>query len=146
MTDEDQRLEVSRVIRADRERVFSAWTEPTQIVHWWGAGGLTCPEAELDLSVGGTYRIANAGTDGSVLWITGAFSHVEPPRRLTYSWAAEPVSDQSEHTVVDVTFSEVAEGTLVTILHTMFASTQSRDMHLGGWSGCFDGLEALLTG
>ena len=31
MTSTSQSLEVSRVIRADQDRVFSAWTDPTEI-------------------------------------------------------------------------------------------------------------------
>jgi hypothetical protein len=48
-------LVVRRVIRATPERLFEAWTEPTQILGWWGPEGATCEGAEVDLRVGGRY-------------------------------------------------------------------------------------------
>jgi uncharacterized protein YndB with AHSA1/START domain len=38
MTAVHTQLEVSRTIRADRERVFDAWTDPAKIMKSWGAG------------------------------------------------------------------------------------------------------------
>lgn len=44
--------------RASPERIFDAFTDPEQLVRWWWPEGFTCPAAEVDLRVGGTYRIA----------------------------------------------------------------------------------------
>ena len=79
-------LRISRVIRAPRERVFAAWTEPALLTQWWGPGPVTCPEAHIDLRVGGAYRIANLEVDGSITWIKGTFARVRPPEELAYTW------------------------------------------------------------
>ena len=50
-----ERVVVRRVIGASRERVFRNWTEPEQLRRWWGPGGFTCPDAQVDLRTGGTY-------------------------------------------------------------------------------------------
>ena len=42
-----------------------------------GTGPVTCPQAEVDLREGGSYRLANLEPDGSIIWITGRFEHVE---------------------------------------------------------------------
>jgi len=137
-------LDVSRVIDADPQRLFEAWTDPQMIVQWWGAGGITCPTAEVDLSVGGTYRIANEAPDGSVMWITGTFSRVEPPAALAYTWAMEPVEPHTPVSLVEVTFSPQADGTLVTVRQTEIPSAEAREMHLDGWRGCLEGLERVV--
>ncbi len=144
MTPTHTQLEVSRTIRADRERVFDAWTDPAKIVKWWGAGGVTCPEAEMDVAAGGTYRIANLTPSGETMWISGRFSRVEPPALLTYSWAMEPIDENTQHSEVEVSFDETPDGTLVTVVQTRIASPEAREAHLGGWIGCLEGLEALL--
>ncbi len=144
MTATSTQLEVSRIIRADRERVFDAWTDPTKIMAWWGAGGVTCPEAEMDVAEGGTYRIANLTPSGETMWISGTFSEVEPPSRLSYTWAMEPIDEATQHSNVDVSFEKTPDGTLVTVVHTRLASQEARDTHLAGWNGCLDGLDALL--
>lgn len=144
MTSTSQSLEVSRVIRADQDRVFSAWTDPAEIVQWWGAGGVICTEAELDLVVGGSYRFANQTPDGTTMWITGKFNQVEPPRELSYTWAMEPITDETEYSLVVVSFARVDNGTLVTVVQTQIPSPEAREIHLQGWIGCLEGLDELI--
>ena len=142
---QDQRIEVSRVIKAEQERVFDAWTDPAAIVQWWGAGGVKCTAAQMDLDVGGAYRIANQAPNGATMWITGTFSRVNPPHELAYTWAMEPVADDTAYSLVEVTFDRTDEGTLVTIIQTQIASPEAREIHLQGWIGCLAGLDELLS-
>jgi uncharacterized protein YndB with AHSA1/START domain len=51
-----------------------------------GPEGVSCIAAEVDLRVGGRYRIANKFPDGRVVWIVGELQIIEPPHRLTYTW------------------------------------------------------------
>jgi hypothetical protein len=37
-----------------------AWTEAEQLKKWWGPQSVTCDGAEVDLRVGGRYRILRA--------------------------------------------------------------------------------------
>jgi uncharacterized protein YndB with AHSA1/START domain len=140
-----QQLEVSRVIRADQDRVFSAWTDPDQIVQWWGAGGVICTQAELQLVVGGTYRFANQTPDGSTMWITGTFQRIEPPNELAYTWAMEPIGADTHYSLVVVSFDRVADGTRVTVVQTDIPSQEAHQIHLDGWIGCLQGLDTLLS-
>ena len=136
-------LSLSRVIRAPREAVFAAWTDPELLKQWWGPGPTTCPEAHVDLRVGGTYRLANLETDGSVVWISGQFEHIRAPEELVYTWKIG--SGPGEPTLVRVAFLEHREGTELRLTHERFTSEASRDMHLSGWGGCIDKLAALLA-
>ena len=47
---------ITRVIKARRERVFAAWTDPKQMAQWWGPDTFTNPVCELDVRPGGAYR------------------------------------------------------------------------------------------
>jgi uncharacterized protein YndB with AHSA1/START domain len=140
-----QQLEVSRLINASPRRVFEAWTNPDMIIRWWGAGGVTCPAAEIDLTVGGTYRIANQTPDGATMWITGTFNRIEPPSALAYTWAMEPIAPDTAYSLVEVAFDPKPDGTLVTVQQTQIPSIEALDTHLEGWLGCLDGLDRLLT-
>ena len=144
MTMNHEQLEVSRLIRASRERTYAAWTDPALIVQWWGSGEVRCTAAEMDLTVGGAYRIANQTPDGMTMWITGTFSRVEPPNRLRYTWAMEPLTPETDYSLVDVTFDAATEGTLITIVQTRIATPEVRELHLHGWIGCLEGLDVLL--
>lgn len=136
-------LSAVRIVKAPRPRVFAAWTEPDLLKKWWGPGPVSCPEAHVDLRVGGEYRIANLEGDGSVTWISGFFQSVAPPEQLVYSWNVSILA--GEATLVTVDFREHPLGTEIEITHERFTEAAVRDMHLQGWGGCLDKLEALLS-
>ena len=135
-------LVVRRTIGASPERVFDAWTRPERLRLWWGPRGVTCTAAEVDLRVGGRYRIANRFSDGRVVWISGQFECIEPPRLLVYSWHLGSDAERSER--VTVAFSVCAAGTEVTVTHERIADTASRDGHEQGWIECLGGLQRYL--
>ena len=134
-----------RAISAPPDAVFDAWTRPEQLMAWWGPGEVTCPVAEIDLRVGGRYRLCNLLPSGERLWITGEFEQVEPPVRLVYTWVHEPVGIDSERSRVTVRFQPHPKGTEVIVVHERLATLESRDLHLQGWQGCLLGLEALFS-
>jgi uncharacterized protein YndB with AHSA1/START domain len=136
-------LTLSRVIRALPEEVFAAWTDPEILKQWWGPGPVWCPEAHVDLREGGAYRLANQEADGSVTWITGRFERVRKPEELVYTWSVSILP--GEPTLVRVLFLPHPDGTELVLTHERFALEAVRDMHLQGWGGCIDKLEALLV-
>lgn len=136
-------LSLNRIIRAPREKVFAAWTDPELLVQWWGPGPVTCPQAQVDLRTGGAYRIANLEKDGSITWIAGKFERVEAPRMLVYTWTIG--DNPGPPTLVTVEFKAHPQGTELVVTHERFADAAIRDMHLEGWNGCIDKLEALLA-
>jgi len=54
-------LQIRRTFPASRERVFRAWTTPEEIKRWKAPGDRTSPVVEVDLRVGGKYRIQWSG-------------------------------------------------------------------------------------
>jgi uncharacterized protein YndB with AHSA1/START domain len=136
-------LNLSRIIRAPRERIFAAWTDPDLLKEWWGSGPVTCPEAHIDLREGGTYRLANLEVDGSITWITGRFERVRAPAELVYTWSVSIVP--AEPTLVRVKFLLHPEGTELVPSHERFAAEAVRDMHVQGRGLCIDKLEAMLA-
>lgn len=139
-----EQLTVTKIVAADRERVFAAWVDPEKLLEWWGAGDVRCPAAEIDLRVGGRYRIANETPDGQLLWISGSYLQVDPPKHLEYTWTMDGGPD-TDPSVVNVHFEEVAQGTKITVVQTRIADRITREIHLEGWVGCLDGLVRLLT-
>lgn len=134
-------LLVRRVIRSPTERVFDAWTRPEDLRCWWGPESVRCIVAEVDLRIGGTYRIGNQFPDGQILWISGEFELIERPAKLIYSWRVE---GQPSIERVAVQFESCPEGTLVVVRHERISDATLRDRHEQGWHGCLDGLSAYL--
>jgi uncharacterized protein YndB with AHSA1/START domain len=136
-------LIVRKSIRASPERIFDAWTQPEHLKLWWGPKSVECIDAEVDLRVGGRYRIANQFPDGKVLWISGEFETIERPHRLVYTWRVGPEAVPER---VTVTFEARGEQTEVIVMHERIPTQAMSDMHEQGWVGCLDGLVDYLEG
>ncbi len=53
MSNENQAVRLERTFQADIDRVFRAFTDPTELVHWWGPMDVRTSAAEIDLRMGG---------------------------------------------------------------------------------------------
>jgi uncharacterized protein YndB with AHSA1/START domain len=135
-------LVARRTIRATPERLFKAWTCPEQLMAWWGPPGVECIDAQIDLQVGGEYRIANRFPDGRVVWISGEFEAIEPPHRLVYTWRLD---SQTEPERVTVRLEPRGESTEVIVVHERISDDAARRGHAEGWEGCLTGLEAYIV-
>lgn len=136
-------LVVRRRIYASPETLFAAWTQPTHLKRWWGPRPVKCVDAQVDLRIGGSYRIANEFPDGTLLWIVGEFEVVDPPYKLVYSWHAGSEPHHSER--VTVLFEPQGDATEVTVVHERILNAAVRDRHQAGWNGCLDALANYLS-
>jgi len=142
-------LIVRKTIAAQPCQVFQAWTQANILTQWWGPQGVTCHKAEVDLRVGGAYRIGNTLSDGKVIWITGTFEIIEVNKMLVYTWStANDHSTDSERVTVKFNTIKLGEhqcGTEVIVIHQKIATQERVESHIHGWEGCLDGLQALQT-
>ena len=127
-----------RRMRAAPEKVFQAFVDPREIVHWWGPDEGPVLSAETDVRVGGPFRVAFRTRDGELHESCGEYLEIDAPRRLVMSfwWSSTP----HLRTRVTVSIDPIDEGAQVTLLHEGFADTVSRDSHEGGWAGALDKL------
>jgi uncharacterized protein YndB with AHSA1/START domain len=137
-------LVARRTIKAEPSRVFEAWTQPEQLRAWFGPRPVTCSDAEVDLRVGGAYRIVNALPDGRTVTIHGSFRVVEVPRRLVYTWHIDDTPGAAS--LVTVHFEPRGDDTEVIVVHEDIATEEVKTSHESGWRGCLEGLERYFTG
>lgn len=137
-------LRLRRAIRATPARVFQAWTTPAEMKQWKAPGDLAVAVAEVDLRVGGQYRVHMRTPDGAELRLTGTYRVVDPPRKLVYTWMWETDPDMGE-TVVTVEFRDVGGSTEIVLTHELFPNEKVRKDHEMGWAGSLDRLDALLA-
>lgn len=134
-------VQLTREIRAKPERVFRAFTTPDDLKRWSAPQGFTVPDAEVDLRVGGAYRISMRAPDGAVHTAIGTYREITPPRRLVYTWRWEGGMEGDEtETLVTVEFRERGQGTEVIFLHEGFRDEVTRGKHNEGWTAIFDRL------
>ncbi len=139
-------LRVRRVFEAPRERVFQAWTAPAELAKWWRvADGYSTPIAEVDLRVGGQFRLGmQAPGSNEIDIVTGTFKIVTPPVKLVYTWLWEGSGSDRGETLVTVEFHDLDGKTEVILTHERFRDDAERELHSQGWQGCLDQLEVHL--
>jgi uncharacterized protein YndB with AHSA1/START domain len=139
------RLVLTRTLPAPPERVFKAWTDPEALTRWWvPVPGMSCPEAEVDLRVGGRYRITMRNTKGELLYVGGVYREVTPPTRLVYTWSWNGSSDDGVETVVTVEFRAAGDRTELVLTHDGFPDQARCDGHERGWTGCLGHLPVAV--
>ena len=138
-------LGVSRVIKADPEAVFRAWTEPDQLKQWSCPEGASVTEAEIDLAVGGKFKIKMENAEGKVHTAFGVYREIEPPHRLVYTWDWQEEEFRVGETLVTVEFNDLGGSTEVVLTHDLFPNTDAKTSHEEGWASCLNRLERVFA-
>ena len=136
-------LTIKRRIAAPPEKVYGAWTDPTEITRWWGPEQAETLSAELDARVGGRFHIIFRTPDGEEHDVSGIYREVIPNRKLVFTWMWRTMPERQS--LVTVTLAPDGNGTLLTLLHEQFFDEPARDRHRSGWTGALDRLERYLT-
>ena len=138
-------LTLKRRIDALPEKVYAAWTDPEKIARWFGpaqvkAGSVS---ADIDLRVGGRYRISFEAGNGEFFQVDGVYLEVTPNARIAFSWAWHSTPERQSQ--VTVSLQPDGGGTLLTLHHEQFFDEAARDGHARGWSELLDKLETFLA-
>ncbi len=139
-------ITVRRVLPGSPERVFACWTEAEHLANWFRPQPtLTTPLVELDLRVGGKYRIGIHDAEKDETYIcNGEFKEIDPPRKVAYTWDWENPGMSGIDSLVTVEFEPHGDAeTEVTVTHA-FADPAKVGHHEQGWEGCLAQLESLL--
>jgi uncharacterized protein YndB with AHSA1/START domain len=121
-----------RRIRASPAKVWNAFVDPAEIMHWWGPDEGPTLAAETDVRVGGRFKVAFRTKGGEHFESVGEYLVLDPPRRLVMSWwfSATP----HLRSVVTVSIEAVDDGAQVTVQHDGFTDDGLPIRHAEGWA------------
>jgi len=137
-------LTLSRHYPVAPEKVWRAWTDPQALRQWFGPGGPQAVSvADLDLRVGGRFRLVFGGAQGNEHEAAGVYKEVVPHRKLVFSWCW-PRTTPDRVSQITILLHPEGKGTDMEFRHEQFFDQAARDGHLRGWSGTFGKLEAFL--
>jgi len=136
----ERELVVTRTFNGPARIVFEAWTKPELFKRWWvpKSIGMTLLSCEMDVRVGGGYRLV-FGTDASKsMAFFGRYLEVTPHSRLVWT------NDEggADGAVTTVTFEENGGKTLV-VLRDLHPSKEALDAALGSYDAMGETLEQL---
>jgi uncharacterized protein YndB with AHSA1/START domain len=141
----DRELVVTRTINGPARIVFEAWTTPELFKQWWipKSAGLFLRSCEMDVRVGGTYRLVFGEDPAKTMAFFGRYLEVVPHSRIV--WTNEESGEGGA--VSTVTFAE-SGGQTQLVLREVYPSKEALDASLGAYDGMsetFDQLDALVV-
>lgn len=133
----------TRAFDAPVDLVFDALTQPEHVRHWFAPFTDRVTECEIDLRVGGDYRIVFVTEEGQECVFRGTYLEVEPPTRTVSTWLFEGWPDAE---AVETTELREADGvtTLTTTLAFRDAAGRAHMTRTDGQEDSFDKLEDHL--
>ena len=146
-------LTLGRILRARRNAVYRAWTEPHLLRRWFAPRPLTVSAAELDVRPGGSSRVVMRTPDGTEFPAEGVYLEVVPDERLVFTDAFRPgwmPSDKPFMTATLLLQDEPGGRTRYTA-RVRHWSREDREKHeamgfSAGWGQCADQLEEVAAG
>lgn len=148
-------------LHAPVARVWQLWTEPEEVMKWWGPKHFTAPKVIIDLREGGTCLYCMRGPKGSEydkdMWSMGVIQELVPMKKIvtTDHFCDEKGNiispkefgmpgDWTEDMMVTTTFEDMGDGTTkLTVVHEGHP-VEIADMAKQGWEEQLDKLEAMI--
>lgn len=135
------RLVITRVFNAPCAMVFSAWTDPKQMVQWWSPQEIECRSVSAELKIGGAYRIHMVSEKGDHIAV-GKYLEIIPNKLVKFSWQWE--SYAMPDSIVTVEFADLGKATRLTLTHEGVPDQEDVADHTRGWTSAIEKFAELI--
>ena len=145
-------IRITRIFAAPRDLVWRAWTEAEQLARWFMPHGFTVPACEVDLRVGGSFRMTVRAPDGAESPTGGEFKEIDPSQRLVFTTTGFDGPDGVPMLEVlnTATFADLGDKTELTLHSVVTKASPEMAAPLAGmeegWLQSLEKLDGLLTG
>ena len=153
---------ISRELAAPRELVWTCFTDPEHLKHWWGPKGFAVVASKMDLRPGGKYHYGLQTPQGQEMWGRFVFREIAAPARIVF---VNSFSDENGglarhpghmtwpmEMLTSYVFEEHDNKTLFTLSSSALNPSKeeqktfddNHDSLRGGWGGTFNQLAEYL--
>ena len=122
----EREVVIARVVDSDRETAFRAWTDPSELVLWFGPAGFRIESHEADIRTGGLWRFDMIAPDGTRYSNRMKFLRIDPPKLLEVNHGTDVDNDPESFRML-VIFDEQDNGKTVVTLRQMHPTPERRD-------------------
>jgi uncharacterized protein YndB with AHSA1/START domain len=143
MSDAQPELKITRYILAPQQVVFDAWTTAESMKEWMCPEGTTASFVELDLRVGGSFRINMHIAGMEDLLHTGVYREILPPEKLVFTWVSQHTHFQAS--LVTVEFRAQGDTTELVLTQQQLPDEEARRLHVDGWTTILGHLATWLA-
>src|SRR5689334_9438382 len=126
----ERELVVTRTVNGPSRLVFEAWTKPELFKRWWvpKSSGLTLLSCEMDVRVGGGYRLVFRHGASEPMPFFGKYREVTPHSRLVWT------NEEGDGEVVTTLTLEEKNGKTLLTVHDLFPSKEALDAAIASGS------------
>ncbi|NGY36236.1 SRPBCC domain-containing protein [Flavobacterium sp. XN-5] len=141
-------LIVDYEINANCNSVYHAWTELEVFKKWFCPTGFSIVQAEMDLKVGGYFRIHMKSPEGEIYPTKGEYILLDKPNRLVYRDSWDDNRENNEPIITEIIFESLGNKTLMKV-YSSFATEKQKEnvLSLGitdGWKMFFENLNRVF--
>ncbi len=123
----DREIAITRVFNAPRSLVWTAWTDPKHVIHWWGPDGFTNTFHKMEVKVGGTWEFIMHGPDGTNYPNKIVFTEVVKPELLKYDHGSDDPNYPGRFKVT-VNFAAIERNKTEIKMHMLFLTKEARNL------------------
>ena len=151
-------MELTRTFDAPVERVWQAWSNPDDVMRWWGPKVFTSPLCNMDFREGGTTLVCMRTPDGHDMYNTWTYTRIVPMERIEF---VQHFSDADGNAIDPkaiglpeaipaevphvLTFAPTSDGkTEFTVTEHGYANPEVVEMSRRGMQECLDKMEVLV--
>ena len=144
MSSQTNSVRLHRVLRAPPERVYRAFLDPQALAKWIAPYGFTCTVHEMDVRIGGSFRMSftNFGT-GSGHSFGGTYQVLTPHEQIKYTDRFDDPNLPGEM-LVTVDLKAVVCGTEVSIVQSGIPAVIPVEFCYLGWQESLAQLATLV--
>ena len=137
-------VSLHRVLKASPEKIYRAFTEPNAIASWLPPYGFTCTVHEMNVQVGGTFKMSfHNFTTGNGHSFGGKYLEIKPNEFLKYTDKFDDPNLPGEMTA-SVWLQKVSVGTEIKIVQEDIPSVIPAEMCYLGWQESLEKLTKLV--
>jgi uncharacterized protein YndB with AHSA1/START domain len=141
-----EKVLITRVFDASRERVFRAWTDPDEVAAWYGPEHFDTPRERIriDLRVGGRYELTMVQRDGGAEFTIG-FDIIELVEPALIVLRSDPMPEMGMHepTITRIELHDHGAKTRMTLTDGPYPAGGGHAET--GWNSAFDKLATLIA-
>ncbi|MEM7508553.1 MAG: SRPBCC domain-containing protein [Pseudomonadota bacterium] len=128
-------IELERRIPGSARLFWRLWTDPDHVRRWWGPGDAHTTACQIDLRVGGAWRIEFTSASYGDKVLEGTYTALDEPHRLSFTWAWEENGVAGHRSLVTVSFEDAGADCILRVHHSGLTSQQAESHPIGWRSG-----------
>ena len=120
------------------------WTEPGHLKRWWGPDGATTTLCQIDLRIGGIWRLEFTSERYGDKILQGVYTVLDAPHRLSFTWAWEEDGRLGHQSEVTLRFRDDGAACVLSLEHAGLTPEQA-ETHPIGWRLGLEGFTAYAV-